>query len=57
MYTGLIQAHIGMGSSVPKGGAGAHIWGSINSDITTKMPDNVEGFEDQAAGGGDGRLT
>lgn len=39
-----------MDTSLPKGGAGAHNWGSIleNGDITGEGDE----FEDQAAGGG-----
>lgn len=44
------EARNGMDTSVPKGGAGAHNWGSIleNGGIV----DEGDEFEDQAAGGG-----
>jgi hypothetical protein len=43
-----------METSVPKGGAGAHNWGSIHSEYyheNAAIVDEVEESEDQAAGG------
>jgi hypothetical protein len=44
------EARNGMDSSVPKGGAGAHNWGSLGSEL---LYENAETYdsEDQAAGG------
>jgi hypothetical protein len=49
------EARNGMDSSVPKGGAGAHNWGSIHSEYdheNAAIADEDDEFEDQAAGGG-----
>jgi hypothetical protein len=54
------EARNGMDSSVPKGGAGAHNWGSVNSELyyeNAAMTDETYEFEDQAAGGGGNRFT
>ncbi len=53
------EARNGMDSSVPKGGAGAHNWGSIQSEYfheNAAIADEVHEFEDQAAGGEGQRL-
>lgn len=47
-----------MDSSVPKGGAGAHNWGSLNSELyheNAAIADEVEEREDQAAAGDGGK--
>jgi hypothetical protein len=48
------EARNGMDTSVPKGGAGAHNWGSLNAEFAIEseamLDENAE-FEDQAAGG------
>jgi hypothetical protein len=56
------EARNGMDTSVPKGGAGGHNWGSIQSEYyheNAAIVDEVDEFEDQAAAGGGGgkRLT
>ncbi|KAF8480091.1 hypothetical protein DFH94DRAFT_740247, partial [Russula ochroleuca] len=47
------EARNGMDTSVPKGGAGAHNWGSLNAEFAIEseamLDENAE-FEDQAAG-------
>ena len=48
------EARNGMDSSLPKGGAGAYNWGSINSEYyleNAAAVDEVEEREDQAAAG------
>jgi hypothetical protein len=52
------EARNGMDSSVPKGGAGAHNWGSIHSEYdheNSAIVDEAEELEDQAATGGEGK--
>jgi len=54
------EARNGMDTSVPKGGAGAHNWGSIHSEYyheNAAIVDEAEELEDQAATGGGKRLT
>jgi hypothetical protein len=51
------EARNGMDSSVPKGGAGAHNWGSVASELfyeNAAMTDETYEFEDQATGGAAG---
>ena len=48
------EARNGMDSSTPKGGAGAHNWGSIEAEYdheNNAIADEVEEHEDQGAGG------
>jgi hypothetical protein len=48
-----------MDTSLPKGGAGAHNWGSLDSEYdheNNAIADEVEEREDQAAAGGGKRL-
>jgi hypothetical protein len=51
------EARNGMDTSVPKGGAGAHNWGSIHSEYYHENAALDEGdeFEEQAAAGGGGK--
>lgn len=47
------EARNGMDSSVPKGGAGAHNWGSLDAEFTLESDANADGdeeLEDQAGG-------
>jgi hypothetical protein len=49
------EARNGMDSSVPKGGAGAHNWGSLDNEFTLEsdaIADEDAEREDQAAGAG-----
>lgn len=51
------EARNGMDSSVPKGGAGGHNWGSVRSELayeSAAMIDESFEFDDQAAGGASG---
>jgi hypothetical protein len=44
------EARNGMDSSLPKGGAGAHNWGSLNSELrheTEAIADEEDEFEDE----------
>jgi hypothetical protein len=53
------EARNGMDTSLPKGGAGAHNWGSLDSEYdheNNAIADEVEEREDQAAAGGGKRL-
>lgn len=46
------EARNGMDSSLPKGGAGAHNWGSLNAELAHENDaDEDAEFEDQATGG------
>ena len=49
------EARNGMDNSLPKGGAGAHNWGSIHLERdheNAAIADEDEEFEEQATGGG-----
>jgi len=46
------EARNGMDSSVPKGGAGAHNWGSVDFELEYENAATYD-VEDQAAGGAD----
>ncbi|KAI9513377.1 hypothetical protein F5148DRAFT_511 [Russula earlei] len=47
------EARNGMDSSVPKGGAGAYNWGSLDYELDYENAAMVDEFEDQAAEGDD----
>lgn len=49
------EARNGMDNSVPKGGAGGHNWGSLDSELdyeNAAIADEAAEFDDQAGEGG-----